>query len=689
MMRKYMRTFGALTLALAVTLGPVAPVFGQQQGQSQNQQQNQQQTPPPVSQQVANQAAQQQASQPTANSTQGGPPPAPPQAKGTSDAAPSTYSHGNRAFPDIIKPYQEMHVPAPDMNNSKHLADFISNGKMRISVQDAITLALENSIDIDVERYAPWISEANLLASMSGSGNPGGLSFDPILQVLGEVSQSETPVVNPLTAGTGTTNSFSSIGTHQVIANFSYNQGFVTGTNLTVTQSNTRSSSTQSANVFNPFVQSTMSVQLTQELLNGFGLAVNERFIKVAKNNVKISDLAFKQQVITTVTNVENDYWSLVFAIKNIDVAQQGVDSAQQLFDSDSKQAEIGTMAPLDVTTAKAQLVTAQTVLITAQGARRQAEEVLLAAITRNPLASTMQNFEIVPTDNTYIPEEVEKVPLDQAVREALGNRPDYQELVVNLNSDSLNVAATKNELLPTLNVTGRYGWTGLAGTQISNGSVIPGEFTADLNDPIVNASGTPIPGEFLPEAVFGAPSTSHSGLSNALSEILHDQFPNYAAFFQFTMPIRNRAAQGANAASILTQRQDMTRLQQAQNNIVLAIREAQIALEQARATLTSAIQSRELQQESLDAEVKKLNLGVSTTLNVSIIQNQLQAALGTELQARVNLVIDKVNFDNVMGRTFSANAITVAKSRNAAPALGHETLIPGTHVDGSIDQHQ
>lgn len=673
-MFRYIRVFGILTLALAVTLGPVAPAFAQ----------SQQQTPPPAQAQVPPQP-------PPAAVTQGGPPPAPPQPKKTTDAAPREYSHGHPAFPNLLGPYQQINVPKPNMANSQHLSDYVSNGKMRISVQDAITLALENSLDIEVERYVPWIAQANLLGSAAGAGNPGGLSFDPTVNITGEVTNTETPVVNPLLSGTGTSSNVSSIGTHNVIANFSYNQGFATGTNFTVSQTNTRQSNTESANTFNPYVESTMTVTLTQSLLNGFGLAVNTRYIRIAKNTVKIDDLAFKNQVIATVTTVQNDYWQLVYAIQNIAVAQRSVDAAKELYDSNSKQAEIGTMAPLDVTTAKAQLATAQTNLINAQTARRQSEEILLAAITRDPLAATMQNFEIVPTDNTYIPAEVEKIPLDQAVREALANRPDYQELVVNLDSDDISVRATKNLLLPTLNVTGRYGWTGLAGVQTTTSDASTGLFVANLNDPIVNGSGAPIAGEFISIPVPGVATTTttHAGLSTALDQVFTNRFPNYAAVFNLTVPIRNRAAQGASNAAVLQQREDQTNLQRQQNAIVLAIREAQISLEQARATLTSAIQSRELQDESLAAEIKKLNLGVSTSLNVITIQNTRDLAAGAEVQARVALVEAKVNFDNVMGRTFQVNAITVADAKHPNSQFVRDPMIPGTHADGSLDPQQ
>lgn len=656
-MVRFMRTFGVLVLALSVTLAPVAPAFGQSpQQQGQNPPQN-------------------------AGPTQGQPP-SPPQPKKTSDQGSDEYLKGNRGFPDLLGPYKPIHIAAPSFANTSRLQGLIHDGKLMISLQDAIALALENSIDIDVIRYNPWIANSQILAAEAGNGN---LSFDPRLTLSSSVSHQNSPVSNPFTTGVGA--GIASFTSHAVNGNINYTQGFETGTNLTITQNNLRSSNSATASTFNPQIVSSLNIAVTQQLLNGFGLLPNMRFIRIARNVQKGQDLGFQQQVITTVTAVQIDYWNLVFAIQNVGVNQQSVDLAQTLRDSAKKQVEIGTMAPLDVTSAEASLASAQTSLVNAQTTKRQQEVVLLAAITKDPLAASNLKFEIVPTDTTYIPDQVENMPLDQAVREALSNRPDYKQSLVNLESDDITVRADRNALLPNLSVTGQYGWTSLAGVQINRGTVVPGSFVANLTSPIVNAAGTPT-GTFTSSPVIAPPATptTSTGLGDALNQVFTNQFPGYFAGFNFSIPIRNRAAQGASIQAQLIQRQDQTRLQQQQNAIAVAIRGAQIQLEQARASLASATKARELQQASLDAENKKLLLGASTLILVTQTQTLLSSAAGQEVNARVALVQAKVNFDNVMGRTLQVNNIQVADAgKSSAPAFSKDTLIPGTHADGSI----
>ncbi len=654
-MVRYMRMFGILVLALSVTVAPVAPAFGQspqQQGQNPGQSQSQ--------------------------------PPQPAQPRTTSDKAPKEYLKGNSAFPDLLGPYRPIHIGAPSFTNSPRLQQLIKDGKLMISLQDAITLALENSIDIDVVRYNPWIASSQILAAEATNGS--NLSYDPRLSLTGSVNHQNSPVSNPFSSGAGL--GVSSNTSHVDQGNITYNQGFETGTNLTITQNNSRTSFSASANSFNPALQSNLTVSVTQQLLNGFGILPNTRFIKIAKNNLKVSDLGFQQQVITTVTAVQNDYWQVVFAVQNIGVAQQSVNTAQQLLDADKKQVEIGTMAPLDVVTAEASLASAQTSLVNAQTNKRQQELILVAAITKDPIAATQLNFEVVPTDSTYIPDLVENMPLDQAVREALTNRPDYKTSLVNLGSDDITVRATRNALLPILSVTGQYDWTSLAGVKLNGSTVIPGTFIANLNSPIVNAAGTPVPGQFTAIPATAPPATpfTSTGFGDALNQMFTNRFPGYLASFNFTVPILNRAAQGASNQAILTQRLDQTKLQQQQNAIAVAIRASQIQLEQARAALASAIKSREFQKVAYDDENKKLQLGASTVFNVAQQLALLSNAQGTEVFARVNLVQAKVNFDNVMGRTLQVNNIQVADAgRTGAPALNKDTLIPGTHADGSI----
>jgi outer membrane protein len=664
MMLRYMRVLGILALAVAVTISPVAPAYGQQ-GQQQGQQTTQQQ-----GQQTTQQQSQGQAQ-----------PPPPPDQRKVSDEAPREYSKGKRPVPNLLAPYSQLNIPMPNLSNSARLQQFIHDGKLNLSLQDCLALALENNLDIAVQKYLPWIADTNILSALSGQGTL--LNFDPRLTANTSFANSVQPVVNPFLSGAGT--ALSSVTSHQDQANFVYNQGFSPGTNFTVTMNNSHTSSP--VNSFNPAVQSSLTVQVQQALLNGFGILPNTRFIRIARNNRQISDLQFQQLVITTITNVQNDYWTYVFTIQSIVAAEESLTLAKNLYENNKKQAEIGTMAPLDVTTAQAQVASAETAVIQAQTARRQSEVVLLSVITKNPLAQGLSNLEIVPTDNTFIPQVVEDIALDQAVREALTNRPDYKQFQITLNSDDINIRVSRNALLPTLNATGQYGWTSLAGHQKLNtgGTVIPGVFVANLNDPIVNAGGTPIPNTFLgvPATTPVFPTTVVTGLTDAFNQIGTNQFPNYLLGFNLIIPIRNRAAQATNIAAILQQREDTTNLQRQQNLIVVDVHQAQIQLEQARATLTSAIEAKKLQEESLSAELKKLNLGASTQFQVIQIQNSLAVALNSEVQARVALVVAKVNFDRALGRTLQVNNIQIADAGKVSPL--RDTLIPGTRSNGDL----
>jgi outer membrane protein len=662
MMLRYMRMFGVLTLVVAVTISPVAPAYGQQVGPQQGQQTGQQQS----------QGQQQQQTQP--------PPPAQP--KKITDQSQEEYSHGKKAAPNLLAPYSSLEIPMPNLANSAKLQQFIREGKLYLGLQDCVALALENNMDIQVQLYFPWISDTNILSALSGAGTP--VSFDPRFTSATSMSHQNQPISNPFTSGAGAGVTAQTI--HTVNQNFTYNQSFVTGTTFQVTEFNQRTSST-AGNRLNPFVQSTLNVSIQQSLLNGFGLVPNTRFIKIARNNRQISDLQFQQLVITTITNVEDDYWSYVFTIKNIEVAQQSLKLAQTQFESNQKQEQIGTMAPLDVITAKAQVASATSALIQAQTARLQSEVVLLSVISKNPLAQGLSKLEIVPTDDTFIPQMVEDVPLDEAVREALTNRPDYKQFQITLNSDDINIRASRNALLPSLTAFGQYGWTGLAGIQTANvpGSIIPNLFVANLNSPVVTAGGVVVPGEFagIPATTPSTSVTTITGLNDALYAIATNQFPSYVASLTLSVPIRNRSAQASNIAAILQQREDTAALQREQNVVVVDVHQAQIQLEQARAVLASAIQARELQQQSLDAENKKFLLGTSSTLLVIQVQNALSTAAGQEVQARVSLVEAKVNFDRALGRTLTGNNIQIADAGRSGPP--RDTLIPGTRANGDL----
>jgi outer membrane protein TolC len=493
------------------------------------------------------------------------------------------------------------------------------------------------------------------------------------------VTTSNSPVANPFLTGAGA--GVASLTSHQFVANSTYLEGFPTGTNFIVTQNNTRLAS-NGANTFNPSVTSTLNMTVQQNLLRGLGLLPNRRFILVAKNTKLASDYAFKQQILTTVTQVELDYWELVFARQFVGVEQKVLEAANKLLSDNQKQVQIGTLAPLDVTSAEANVASANQGLINAQTAVLQDQTILLAAITKNPLVPELTGIEIVPTDNTYMPPVTENLALADAVKEALTNRPDYQQSLINLKSDDINVRATKNELLPSLLLQGNYGWTGLGGIRTISGGVVPNTFVADLNEPIVNGAGTPI-GGFVPLAVVLPSTTSTTGVGSAFSQIVHGQFPNYGAQINFQLPIRNRSAQADNITAMLTQRQDVTRLQQQQNAIAVDVSNAQISLRQARATLLAAQATVRFQQQALDAENKKLQYGTSTSFQVVQQQQLLATDESQEVRAEVNLVEAKVQFDRAMARTFTVNNIEVQSAKRVSPSTN--PMIPGTASTGEL----
>jgi len=671
-MVRYMRTVGILALALCVSLGPVAPAFAQAQQQTQ--------TPPPTPPQAPPTQAQQAQQPPPANQAppvQVPQPPTPSAPKKVDDKSPAIYSRGQSWFPHVLGPYTPMHIAMPNLTNSADLQQFMKDGKLYLSLQDAITLALENDLDIAVARYNPLIAETNILSALSGLNT--GFGFDPRLNITGSINHSNAPVGNPFLTGAGA--GATAITQTVYSFNVSYTQAFQTGTSISIGQNNSNTNST-SGNLFNPLDSSNMTLGISQALLNGFGFANNRRFISIAKNSQKISDLVFQQQILTSVTQVQTAYWELVFAIQNVGVAQHSVDLAARLLSDDKKQVEIGTLAPLDVISADANLSTANQQLIAAETLLYQDQLTLLALITKDPLGPTASKVEIVPTDLTFNPADVENQPLDQAVREALANRPDYKESPIGLNSDELTIKGTRNLLLPTLTATAQYTGAGIAGTSTVNG-VATGAFIASTT-PIVTAAGTPT-GTFVGIPVINPSLQSVTGFGTSLNSVFTGQFPGYLAQMSLSLPILNRAAQAASAAAILTQRQDLTRLQQQQNAIVVDVRTTQINLTQARTALAAATKSRQLEEAALDAEQKKLQLGASTPFLVVQVQQLLATAAGNEVRALVNLVEAKIQFDRAMGRTFTVNNIQLEADKHAAPGLFRNSLIPGTRADGSL----
>jgi outer membrane protein len=638
MIGRYCRVFIAFALALLTALAPVAPAFAQQQADS---------TPPAQPQ---------------------------PQSR-TIPVSNQNYMFGKRWFPNILGPYTATVVPEPILTNAPTIEQMVKDGKLSISLQDAVDLALQNNLAIVIEKYTPWIAEANVLRTLSGAPSQSGtvqalgtipaLSFDPIVTSVFSLDGKTVPVNNPLTAGTGGAASFGTFSTlhsHTTVGDIQYSQGFHTGTSFSAAFNNTRGSSSSTATFFDPFVQSNFIFTASQQLLNGFGLLANEHYILIAKVNKNIADQSLVQQVITSITAVGNAYWELVFARGNVDVAREEIALAEKTYSDNKKQVDVGTLAPLEIVQAEAQLATAQQALIVAQTTVLQDQLTLLNLIAKDPNAPALRTAEIIPTDAADVaPPEVEKIPLDDLIKEAVKKRPDVVQAGLVITGDDVNVRATRNALLPILTLSGVYATEGLAG-----------------NTRLITAC-TPVP----PAVTCVPPPQSFTGLATSLNEQFTGLYPEFNAQLSLTLPIRNRLAQSNNVIATLEKRSDQANYQQIVNNAAIDVHNAQITLEQARITLAAAIKTRDLDQQTLDAEQKKYQVGASTLFNIVSDQNTLASAESAEVRARVNLVEGKVNFDRAMARTLEVYNISIADAKSGHPAK--DTLIPGTSATGQL----
>jgi outer membrane protein len=634
-------------------------------------------------------------------------PPPPAQAPTGANIAPVSslgvsthnYTHGVRSFPNIFRPYESQHVDSPVLTNSPRIDQLIRDNKLEITLQDAVELALENSMDIAVRRYYPWISDAGLLNAQAGNtgfGTPGAQivassavinpyvffvqNFDPLITSSTSIADITQPINNPFTSGAGITNGEASVTSHSTQFNNQYSQTFQTGTNFQVNWNNNRSSA-NIANFFNPYVSSLLNVSISQPLLNGFGKSQWTRNIRIANNNRQIADWDFAQQAITTITNTITAYWELAYARENVKVNQQAVAVAQKLYEDNKKQLEIGSLAPLDVTRSESEVATDTQNLVLAQTVQLQDEQTLKNYISKDPLAPNLINVEIIPLDKPSQPAAIEAASFEDAIKEAFAKRPELQEEVYNLKNADIDVRATKNALLPSLTANAFYQSNGLAGNSPITGTPT----TISTGVPIVDANGNPISVDVggLPTPIFvSAPvaptvGTLKQGFGTAQSQIFHNHFPEYAGQLTLTLPLRNRAAQAEHVRALLTQRQMEASMQQLRNAALLDVRNTYIALTQGRAQVAAASKARELQQQTFDAEQKKYQLGASTVYNVILTQRDLITAQGTEIRALANLEEAKANYERAVGRTLEVNHVTIADGKSGE--VERETRIPGT----------
>jgi len=556
------------------------------------------------------------------------------------DRGPSLSGQNGHWYTGLAHDYTARSVPPIEVSNSRRADQLIRAGNLYLSLSDAIAMSLENNIDIEVSRYAYPLADASLLNAQSGNG--AGVSYDPAVTSTVNWGHTASINTNTITGGGTATNIIDSR-----TRNFGLQQGFATGGTATLGFNNQTTTSNNTNSIFFPSYTSGLSLQGNQPLLQGFGLAFNTRNIRVAKNNIRLTDYQFEQQLNTTLDTVISTYWNLVASALAVDVAQQTLDEANHLLSDNQKQLDIGTMAPLDVMQARLQVSSSEASLITAQTAVEQLEVTLKNLISRNGLAdASLAAVHIIPTDTIMVPPVEPIQPVQDVVATALDRRPELAQQRIQVENSKINLTGAHNALLPQLNLVGNVSNPGAGG--VFN--------TAPYINPVTQLAGTR-PQPLNPDLI--------GGYGNILNQVFGVPNVNYTVGFTLNIPLRNRAAQAAYIQQDLQLRQSELGVQKEVNQIRMDVQNALIAVKNARARYQSATVASDVAQQVLDAEQKKYELGASTSYAVVQHQVDLANARSTQVQAVSAYAQAKLQLDLATGTILENNNVMIDEVKN------------------------
>ncbi len=580
--------------------------------------------------------------------------------------------------PIFWRPYLAPEVPAARTGNSGRLATLVRAGTLYLSAHDAVTLALENNIDIEVSRYNPIAADWRIERAQAGGALPGvpsassqagsvaagqgvagsqaavGVSINgsnggtnntanaTIAQV-GPITQTLDPSIQDTTAFSHKSapqpNSQQSV-TQNLVANTrsyssSIQEGFLIGASVTANYSEHYLRENSPTDYLNPSVAPVLSLSAQISLLRGFGTAVNERTINVAKINRQISDMNFKSQVVGVVGNVLNAYYALVADSDNAKAKTSALEVSREFLGENRKRVELGSLAPLDVTTAESQVAASEQDVVVAQATREQDELRLKNLISRTGIADpVLKNVRIEPLDRIAIPAQEELPPVAQLVKTALANRSDLQAEKAANRTSEISGLGTANGLLPNVTAFAATSQAGLAGTPLA----------------VVQRGGS-----------FAADPYFVGGMNTALGEVLRRNFPTERAGVFASATLKNRQAQADFGIDQLSLRQSQWATQKDVNQLQVDVLSAVVAMRQARVRYESAVRNRILDQQLFEAEQKKYTLGASTPYNVIQTQRDLTVAQASETAALVTYGDARINLDQTLGTILDTNGVSIA----------------------------
>ncbi len=609
---------------------------------------------------------------------------------------------GNRWTGRFERPYRAGTVPEVEFRDSSRMDALIRGGQLYLSLADAIALALENNLDIELQRFGPAIAATDLRRAQGGAtlrgvplsvrelpagvGGPGGplvttvgaynptTSVSPNIGELGGITAQErtlsvlgtsspsagprvpsfdpslvgglnwgrqsTPVYNGTSGGVNPV-LFDSLG-----GNFGLQRGFSTGTSVNLGYSSTRQDGNWTHADFNPYTSAALSLTLSQRLLQGFSIAVNRRYIRIARNDENLSDQVFKEQVISTVSSVIRLYWDLVSLNEDVRVKRNALRLSEMLLENNQTQVETGTLAPLEVKRAQAEVARVRQELTNSESLVAQQELILKKVLTRTGLSDALaREARIVPLDRIEIPAKDDVSPVQDLVAQALRNRPDLAEARLQIENSQISLHASRNALLPSLDLVG---------------SVQNNAMTGQVN----SYAASPAADRFYV-----------GGTGNLLSQILAHDFPNYTVGVQLSIPLSNRVAQADAVRDQLDLRQAQVRLRNLEDQVRLEIESALIALARSRMAYEAAVQTRQLQQEALDAERERYAVGASTSFFVIQYERDLAQAETTEVIARGNYAKARAALDRGLGVTLDKYGVQLSEARSGAVSAAPSPL--------------
>ncbi len=576
-----------------------------------------------------------------------------------------------------LNAYAPDSVPEPELANSPHIDQLVRDGKLYLSLKDAIELALEDNLDLAIARYNLPIANTDILRTKAGGffrgvntgvvqGTPGGgvggfgtgapgagaggttggaggagagasglvqstlgagtavSSYDPFINLTGGVEHQTSPVANRQIYGVP------SLQLNTVQVNALYSQAFATGTSVNFSFGNSRQTTNSPYFNLSPSLSSAFRFQIQQELLAGFGFGPNLRYLRIARNNKKISDIAFKDQVIATVTQIENIYWDLVSAYEQTQVNEQSFSFAQQTLDNARKQLKLESVPAMDVMRAEAEVSKRDQDLTIARTSLQLQETLMKNAVTKSLDDPVLEAMPVVPTDKMETVGVHSAQPIQDLISEAQHNRPDLAESDIDLVNRQISRSAARNALLPSLSLVAFYAGSGLGGP---------------LN-PIYN----------LGQNVSNVPTD----FSGALQNTFNNSSPDYYVGLNLSIPIRNRVAKADQFRSELEYRQAELRMEQLKKQVRIEVRNAQFALDQTGARVDAARKARDLAQRTFDITKKEQELGAGSSYQTLSAQRDLALAELDLVSAMTIYEKAKVELDRSTGTTLEHNGILI-----------------------------